>query len=206
MAFEQFTSTKDLIETTDEFENRKIYIAVLTEIANIHYAKNELQTAVEFATKASELSRKVGGEDSIFHLARAQNLALFLCQNKEHQKSEEVFARIIPLLEKQLGNNSIDYQKTIHDRAVNLIRFEKADLAVDLWTKLAEIQANSIGKSHPDYATTLESLVDAYQRTGQLDLADSRKAELAKIKEAWAAQAESKASTSRQGGQPKTDQ
>jgi hypothetical protein len=87
------------------------------------------------------------------------------------------------LLKDNLGEANIDFQKTVYDHVTNLLRFDKTDEAIEQLTYLRGIQEESIGRAHPDYSTTLQSLADACEKTGDTESANRVREELKNIRQ-----------------------
>ncbi len=164
-AIDVLMQAKAIYEKAEDYPKIKNYHTCLTALGTLQYSAGETEMGIKLLREAVSLTGKFQGQDSMAYFVAAQNLAVELSKSESRDEAEKIFEDLMPSLEKKLGENDIEYQRVINDRAENLFQNGKLDAALAQWKRLRSLKESSGLQASDEYRQILNRLVEIYIKT-----------------------------------------
>jgi tetratricopeptide (TPR) repeat protein len=154
------------------------YAISLDNLAGLYRSMGEFAQAEPLLKQAMEIRRKTLGVDHLDYARSLHDLGVVYSEMDDWAKAERLWNQAMEIRGKTLGENHPDYAASLnalawvyrcHERIADR-RFRntspcdmsKHAKAERLWKQAMEIQRNTLGEDHPDYAASLNGLAGLY--------------------------------------------
>jgi tetratricopeptide (TPR) repeat protein/CHAT domain-containing protein len=147
-------------------EEAKRRLRDLTQQIGQLYENGQFVQALDLASQARDLARRVLGDDHPYYAASLNNLGLLYKSVANYAAAEPLLREALAIRREVLGEEHSDFTTSLNNLG-NLYRAMGNYAAAEpLLRQALEIDKRLLGEDHPDYATDLNSLAELYRSMG----------------------------------------
>jgi CHAT domain-containing protein len=171
--------SKQWMEQKKQRESRG-YVQMLSQLANLHLWNSHHEKALEYASEATDIYKKIGGETDTYYAFPLRCMAQANMGLQRYEEAEKQLQKALEVVEKTVGKNDFRYADILSMCATLYNSMKAYDKAIPILTESLQLAEKSAGKNN-SYCTLLGDLATAYIETGQLTLAEPLLLEAAAI-------------------------
>lgn len=133
------TAADAIITRLEKGDPSEAVVRLIKSYAQALFGIGEIDPALEQIQLSVEMAKKLKGTEDMLYLSCLQNQAVLLGRAQRYQRAEDLMAELIPILEKQLGEEHREFHLILRDRAFFLQADKRWSDAAKVWQQLVEL-------------------------------------------------------------------